>query len=344
MTLEHYFSDSGPGAALGVCVAGETTISCVGLSDLERGVPITPQTPFDLASATKTFTACAVLLLVAEGKVALGSPAAELVDGLARPAGDRVITVEDLLGHTSGLTDYLADGVYTPPAEATDAHIRAMLPKWAATARPGKAYEYSNTNYVVLKDLIEAVSGVSFATFLETRIFEPHGLAGTFVAGVAGGETETETEPMARGYQNLGYGLPAFVPTEGPAVDTLGDGGIVSCLEDMLRWNDALWNGDVLPPSLFDRMTTPTRPDGGSQADYGLGLQIEIAADGRKWLGHGGSWIHSTVLAGRYIDAQATIVVLSNELMAPVERIAQRAIDRVEAADPRRKESRDATR
>ncbi|MEE4331810.1 MAG: serine hydrolase domain-containing protein, partial [Wenzhouxiangella sp.] len=107
--------------------------------------------------------------------------------------------------------------------------------------------------------------------------------------------------------------------------ETLGDGGLYSCLSDLLRWQSLFRAGEVLSRSTLERMKRPGRLDSGEEFEYGLGLQIERRAGGRSWWGHSGSWTQSAVMIGRYPEQQLSVIVLSNEFMAPVERISQRA-------------------
>ncbi|MDY7092909.1 MAG: serine hydrolase domain-containing protein [Acidobacteriota bacterium] len=320
--LPHYFSTNGPGAALAVVPDGLVAqVECYGLADREAGVEITPETVFDLASASKMFTATGVVLLAEEGRLDLATPVVEVLPQLEHSGVGRPITVRDLLWHTSGLQDYLQDGMYTPPEEASAEFVDQQLPAWMREARPGVSHSYSNTNYFLLSKVLEAAAGCSYSEFLKAHLFAPLGLRDTFVAG-----GRSESKGIAKGYRNFGYGLPLFELSEELALDTVGDGGVFSSLRDLMAWQSALWKGELVSEASLKLMQTPGHLDSGEAFDYGLGLQVERSDDGRVWCGHGGSWTSSTVLVGRYVKEETNLTLLSNEFMAPVERISQRAL------------------
>lgn len=319
--LPTYFSEEGPGAALAVITDGrEPVVECVGLADVERRVSITPETVFELASVSKVFTATAIMLLVQRHQLDLGSPAEAYVSALSSNGAQRSITIRDLLWHTSGLVDYLEAGMYTPVERTTEEYVLGQLSRWGTDAVVGREHRYSNTNYVVLARIVEKVTGLKFTEFVTANLIEPFGLRSTAL-----GSTKRGGPDSAMGYQNLGYGLPHIEPSIELRIETEGDGGVRSSLTDLTRWWTLFWNGEIVEPRSLRLMQTPGELDSGERFAYGLGLQIEGQEDGRHWCGHGGSWTDATVLIGRYLREKTTVIVLSNELMAPVERISQRA-------------------
>ncbi|AKS41131.1 serine hydrolase domain-containing protein [Wenzhouxiangella marina] len=316
--LAAYFDPQGPGAALAVLGPdGQSRIECRGLADLETRCPITPETLFDLASASKPFTALATLRLVDAGCLDLDAAIVDYLPALSPNPTARPIRVRDLLQHSSDLPDYLASGLNTPPEERRLTFLHAQLEAWCRNARPGQRHEYANTNYVVLALIIEAVTGKRWAQHLSETLIEPLGLRNTFAGGPPRGQV------LARGIHNFGHGLGRFHSGESIALDTVGDGGVYSSLNDMIRWQAALWRGELLEPGPLAWMLEPGRLDDGERFDYGLGMQIESGKDGCIWQGHGGSWTDSTVMFGRYLPAQISVIILSNEFMAPVERMSQ---------------------
>jgi len=307
---------------LAVAVDGEhPVVECCGLADLERRVPISAGTRFDLGSAAKIFTAATVLGLVEQERLSLEAEVGDWLEELNGPTQDRPIRVEDLLAHTSGLPDYLELGKYTEPEKATTAYIRAQLRTWSREARPGAAFHYCNTNFVVLAMLVERITGLTFPLAvqeiildvvpLEQTVFRQHGAA---------------LENAAKGYFNNGYGLANFERSPPMALDTLGDGGLYSSLEDLLAFSCAFWGGEILNPLTLLKMVAPGRVADGKCFDYGLGCQVETQPNGMTWWGHGGSWTNGTVLIGRYPQQKMTLLLLSNDVLAPVERIYQRAM------------------
>lgn len=320
--LPHYFSPTGPGAALAVASDGQASyVECYGLADIEAGIEIRPDTVFDLASGSKTFTATGIVLLIERGYLELTAPVQDFLSEFKHPGADRPITVRDLLWHTSDLPDYLESGMQTPHAQASTEFVGNQLHGWTRQARPGLKHSYSNTNYFVLSRVIEAIAGCAYSEFIESQIIAPLGLRDTFVAGGKG-----DAKQIAKGYRNLGFGLPLFEATDNITLDTVGDGGVFSSLRDMMQWQRSLANGDIVTDASLKLMQAPGYLDSGERFDYGLGLQVEQRESGQVWYGHGGSWTNSTTLFGRYLMENTFVVVLSNEFMAPVEHISQRAL------------------
>jgi CubicO group peptidase (beta-lactamase class C family) len=317
--LAPWFEADGPGGALATWRDGEPArFVCRGLADLDSGAPITPETRFDLASASKPFTAVVILRLAARGLLGLDTPLHELIPECPPPAAGRAVIVADLLRHTSGLADYLAEGGATPDEETTAASVAARLPGWAQAARPGVAFEYSNTNYVALARIAERLTGRPFPEVVAAEVLAPCGLARTHVQPIP-------PPGAARGYGDDGYGLPAWRPGPDSSIATLGDGGVWSCLTDLVTFLSRLWSGDLVPAPWLQPMRQAGQTDDGTALPYGLGLQMETTPGGERWVGHGGSWLHSTTLIGRYEPAGFNVVVLSNLVGAPVTHVSRHA-------------------
>jgi len=315
-TLASLFLQPGPGvAAARLNDKGSSQYWCSGLSDIDAEKDIDEHTLFDLASVSKTFTAAAVMLLVEESRLALDQPVAALLPFLNVSQNGRELLLRDLLWHTSGLQDYLAAGGLTE-TPLDDAHVQACLPDWSRQAIAGQCFEYSNTNYYVLAQLVAAVSGMPFETFMRQQVFEPLGMQD------CGFITEAHVrERLARGYINYGYGVADWHLAE-KAAWTLGDGGMCVSLADLMMWQRAFWSGSVVSSASLQWMQTPGQLDSGEHTDYGGGLQVETVRD-QLWLGHAGSWVGTTTILGYYPTAGVSVVVLSNEQAAPVERISQ---------------------
>lgn len=321
--LLQYFSPVGPGAALAVAVEGGAPhVECCGLADIQQGIEITPDTIFDLASGSKVFTATGIMRLVEQGCLELAAPVGNYLPPIEKPKAHRPITIRDLLSHTSGLPDYLESGMNAAVDQISPEYVASQLPAWSRRARPGENHDYSNTNYFVLSKVIESVTGLEFAAFIRSNLLRPFGLRNTFVFGSA-----IDTTRIAKGYRNPGYGLPLVEPVDEFELKTLGDGGVLSSLSDLMRWQSLLWSGELISEQSLTLMQAPGQLDSGQPFEYGLGLQVERREGGRTWCGHGGSWTSGTTLVGRYMKERTSVIVLSNEIMAPVERISQRALE-----------------
>jgi D-alanyl-D-alanine carboxypeptidase len=232
-----------------------------------RKVPVAGR--FRAGSITKTFVATVVLQLVAEKRIGLDDSVERWLPGVV-PNGAN-ITVRQLLNHTSGLYDY-KDTLPMPPSPEFYAlqyrtwtaaeQIERALAHPPVFDKPGSQYDYSNTNYLLIGEIIEKVTGRTYAEEIERRLIRPLGLHGTSLPG---------TSTSIQGPHPHGY-----VPKDGGMVDftemnpsLFGAGGeMISTTRDLNRFFAALLGGHLLPARLLDAMKTPGTPDG----RYGLGL------------------------------------------------------------------------
>ncbi len=318
--LKGYFHQDGPGAALGIAWdGGESRQECHGLADIQANLPITARTAFDLASVTKVFTAAAVLLLEERGRLHTEDPVGRHLPGLTDPQR-RPVTVRDLLWHTSGLPDYLTMDTEGDAIPLVPDTVREKAREWVRLASPGQSHEYSNTNYFLLAEVIAAASGDSYGEFVHRHLFETFGLLDTFVLG-----GPHRGALRARGYQNLGFGQPRFEISE-LDLSILGDGGLFSSIEDLLRWQELFYNGSILGQAALAKALSPGRLDDGTAFDYGCGLMVESLGDKGTWCGHTGGWFGAATYIGRFVEERLSVVVLANEQLAPVVRIAQQSL------------------
>jgi D-alanyl-D-alanine carboxypeptidase len=282
--LERIVAAGAPGVIAEVRRGHNVWSGAAGVADTATGRPRSVDERFRIGSVTKVFTATVLLQLVAEGRV-------DLDENCRR-----------LLNHTSGIFDYsddpgfLAD--FTGPAFLT-ARLRTYRPdELVALAMahppifaPGTAWRYSNTNYVLAGQLIERITGNSYADEVHRRIVRPLGLAGTHMP-----DTETTLpEPHARHYSPLM--VPGAEPhdvTELNASYAWAAGAMVSTVGDLTRFLAALLAGLLLPPAQQEQMFTEA-PD----SNYGLGVVRWPLPGGRAVWGHNGM-IHGsfTVAAG----------------------------------------------
>jgi CubicO group peptidase (beta-lactamase class C family) len=303
-SLNRLFSDYAgavPGASAILLRNGAVEVSATfGLADLERGIVATPATNYRLASVSKQFTAMAVLLLAADGKLALDDPLARYVD--RAPRLWRELTLRHLLTHTAGLLDYEE---LIPPDTTTPLRDEGVLelvrPHEQAYHTPGSAFRYSNTGYCLLALVVERVAARSFAAVLRERIFESLGMTSTvaYEAGVS------QIPQRAYGYSLDGN---TWVRTDQSLTSsTLGDGGIYSSITDLARWDAALATRRLLPEPFLARMFSPqvATPDGPA---YGFGWYLR----GPTLAYHTGETIGFRTAIARRLDARLTAIVLVN--------------------------------
>ena len=291
-----------------------------GFADLKAKRRVTPDTEFAIASISKTFLATLILKLAEERKLDLETPVTAYLPDLAI---DPSTTVHQLLDHTSGLHDYF----YDPRID------RALLanPRRVWTAgdalgyvgkpyfKPGEGWHYSNTNYLILGMLAEAVGGEPLPEQLHARFLTPLGLDHTHYQGV-----DAPLGPLARAYRFDGPGLrrPAVPLTDGTnvipftsVVTAAGSAGsIASTAEDLVTWAKALYSGQVLTPPMFSAMVADAQFTAQFQPSipYGLGVQV-ATIDGRTSLGHSGRLLGSRTVVRWLPDEGIAIAVLTNQ-------------------------------
>jgi CubicO group peptidase (beta-lactamase class C family) len=295
------YSGAVPGASALLLQDGLAILELAfGLADIEHLTPATSATNYRLASVSKQFTAMAVLLLVADGRLALGDPLARFFE--KSPPGWRQITVQQLLAHTSGLLDY-EDLIPPDTTKQLREHdvLELVRPHAGGYYAPGTAFRYSNSGYCLLALIVEQVAGQSFATFLRERIFAPLEMTDT----VAYEDGVSEVARRAYGYSQRGQ---VWTRTDQNVTSaTLGDGGIYSSVADLARWDAALAAGQLLPSPLLARMFSPhaATPDGMA---YGLGWYLR----GSRIAYHTGETIGFRSAIVRRLDGRLTAIVLTN--------------------------------
>jgi D-alanyl-D-alanine carboxypeptidase len=276
-----------------------------GLSDVEKHIPASSETHYEIGSITKQFTAAAIVRLSEAGKVNLDAPVATYLPAVPH-AGE--ITVRQLLTQTSGLPDYLdgpdIDRAGTQPA--TFEQLLARIADKPLAFTPGSGWQYSNTNYLVLGEIVELASGERYDDYIRRQLLEPVGMTSTFTIG-----DEPHVPDMAFGYRRVDGALT-------PARGTIGQsfassaGDLVSTAGDVAKWGDALASGRVVPASDYAMMATAQRTSRGVDTGYGFGLFVD-SLDGQPRIGHTGG-DPSFTAADEFFPAQgAAVIALTND-------------------------------
>ncbi|HEX8753259.1 MAG TPA: serine hydrolase domain-containing protein [Solirubrobacterales bacterium] len=301
-----------PGAIVGVWQRGRAPVveafgsRTVDLAAGQVGPPdMSPDLLMRIGSETKTFTATAVLQLVGEGRVGLEDPISRYVKGV--PNGG-AITVRELGDMRSGLVDFTDNEAWEAEYLAAPTHDWKPRQLLAASFSlppsfpPGQGYEYSNTNYVLLGLLVEAVTGERIARYVERHILRPLHMEHTFVPSGA-----TFPRPHADGY--------TVQPLEDRLVNATGwnfswawsAGTMVSDLHDLRIWARALATGTLLKPAVQRQRERFLPFPFSSQAGYGFGL-----FDVNGWIGHDGAVPGYESLTVYLPSRRATMVILLN--------------------------------
>jgi D-alanyl-D-alanine carboxypeptidase len=298
-----------PGALVLVQDGSSRLAEAHGLGELRGRVPLRPGDRFRAGSITKTFVAVVALQLVRDGRLRLDDTVERWLPGLL-PGGH--ITIRDLLGHTSGLSDYAADDRFLRRTVREPRHgwmprelVRTAL-RLGPAGRPGERFAYASTNYVVLGLVIERATGMPIRAELRRRIFVPLALRDTtFTPGA-----------LVRGQHAHGYApsvhdgivgslASARDRSEASASWAWAAGAIVSTAPDLARFVGALLGGRLLPPRLLAQM----RPAPGAR--YGLGLAAFPTPCGTA-IGHTGNLLGTVSAAWSSPDGRRRVVAMTN--------------------------------
>lgn len=300
--LTDYIPQNGPGVAALVAHNGRILYQgAAGYADVRARTAMKPEMLFNLASVSKQMTAMAVLLLEAEGKLKDSDSIRRHLPEL--PQYTERVTIGHLIHHQSGLPAYeeICEGTTPMRNQAVIDFVKASTgPDFA----PGTKYEYSNTGYVLLAEIVGRASRTRFDEFMQKRIFERAGMKHTFVL-TPDSLSRYRTLPV-KGYHESGEPGPyAFA-----GCDTLsGDGSVISSVQDLDRWFTALHTNKLAGRDHMKKYFTPRRVGSGSNYAYGFEKSTE---DGEVTLSHDGSWGGFNSNVTYYPDSHAWIILLSN--------------------------------
>lgn len=292
-----------PGASLLVLKDGRPVLrKAYGYADLEAGVAATPATNYRLASVSKQFTAAAVLLLAEGGKLKLDDPIRHWLPSL--PPSDQAITIHHLLSHSSGLIDY--EDLIPPGTtrQLNDDDVLRMLSAETRTYFPaGTSYRYSNSGYVLLGLIVERASGQRLPDFLRKRVFEPLHMDHTLLREPNG------PQPTHRAY---GYSEQdgRWIRTDQDLTSaTRGDGGIYSSIDDLAKWDAALYDNRLLSDASRQLAFAPqNKVTGETDVDaYGYGWRIH-----GEVLWHSGESMGFRNVIVRWPRQRVTVILLRN--------------------------------
>lgn len=324
------WSKATPGAAVLVIRDSKIILKKgYGLANLETHKRIEPDTAFLLGSVTKQFTAMTIMMLVERGKLSYDDPLSKFFSEF--PPYAQRITIRHLLTHTAGFPEY--DDLFLESGKLDKNYPRSSKTKPSsfeptakdalailATVReprfaPGEKWEYSNSGYVILAQIVEKVSGQSFASFLQDEIFKPLNMNRSILYD----ETRPKIQNVATSYtqKNGSYSDIDYTPQNA----IYGEDNIYTTIEDMYKWNQALFTEQLVFPETLVEALTPAKLNSGEAVSYGFGWEV------RKFLGletilHGGSWIGFRTFIQRFPEQKFSVVILSNLAQMGVNRLA----------------------
>lgn len=289
-----------PGLSLAVLKNGHLVKSGgYGLANIKLKTPATRDTVYKTASSGKQFIASGIMLLVQEGRIEVDDPISKYLSGT--PATWSRITIRHLLTHTAGLVRE-APG-FNPNKVQSDADVIKTAYPLPLNFPPGEKWEYSNTGYFALAEIIRVASGQPWAEYLAERIFKAAGMPSTRTT-----PTNTTERPtnLVQGY------VDNDALREAPVWIALRpSGAFLSTVMDLAKWDAALYREDILTSATRRQMWTPVTLNDGTTAPYGYGWRIG-QFKGHRLIHHAGGMPGARAGIARFVDVGLTIIVMMN--------------------------------
>lgn len=278
----------------------------IGYADFENKIVNTPDTKFRLASITKQFTATLIMQLVEQGKIKLDGKLFDYLPYYRKDVGEK-ITISQLMSHTSGMDNYTNNAKLMDIEAATNVNPKEFVLKYCSNelvTEPGTKWAYSNSGYFILGLIIEEVTGKDYGSVLNENILVPIGMTNSGYE-----KTGVYYENKAIGYSNLFGEIKPAKPIDMSV--PFSAGSMYSTVEDMFKWDQALYTEKILKKESLDTMFTPV------MNNYGYGWQIvESPLDDNitlKFVTHSGGIFGFNTLETRFVKDNKFVVTLSNQ-------------------------------
>jgi CubicO group peptidase (beta-lactamase class C family) len=320
--FERYDHTNSPGCVAGATIDGGTVLSSAyGMADLEHGIALAPESILEPGSIAKQFTAAAVLLLAQQGKLSLDDPVRKYIPEV--PDYGSPITIRHLINHTSGLRDWgsveAIGGWPRTTREYTHAHVMEIVSRQhALNYPPGAEYSYSNTGFNLAAILVSRVSGKPFPEFTRDQIFAPLGMTST-----------QWRDDFRRIVRNRAV---AYSPSDNtfrqdmPFEDVFGNGGLLTTVGDLLRWNRNFTDAEVGGRAFVDSQHQQGRLTDGRTIAYAAGLMV-LHWRGLNEVSHSGSTAGYQAWLGRYPEQGLSVAVLCNVSSANATELGHQVAD-----------------
>ncbi len=296
-----------PGASLGIIQDGKLIyVQGYGMANLEYGIPNGAKSVFRIGSTSKQFTAACIVLLSQKGKLKLSDSLDQFFPGF--PDYAKGITIQHLLNHTSGIRDYLTlaalkgfrDDDYYEDADV----MQWLVSQQNISFKPGEEFLYSNSGYWLLGQIVNKVAEMNMAEFAEKEIFKPLGMSNTHFHN----DHNRIVKNRASGYSPKGENTFEINMT---TLNMIGDGGIFTTIEDVLLWDQAYYQSEVLNKEFWVLMTKQGKLNDSNTLDYASGLFID-RYKGLKIISHGGAFVGFRAELLRFPEQHMSVAIFAN--------------------------------
>ena len=320
--FEKYRRTDSPGCVVGATIDGSTVLSTAyGMADLEHNVPLTPDSVLEPGSIAKQFTAGAILLLAQARRISLDDPVRKYIPEV--PQYDQPITIRQMINHTSGLRDWGSVEAIAGWPRTTRAYTHANVLEIVSRQKalnypPGERYSYSNTGFNLAAILVSRVSTKPFPEFTRDVIFRPLEMNSTQWRD----DFQKIVKNRAVAYQEKDGQFRMLMPFE----NVFGNGGLLTTVGDLLRWNRNFKDMTVGGPKFVEAQVQQGKLNNGQRIAYAAGLMV-LKWRGLNEVSHSGSTAGYQAWLGRYPDQGLSVAVLCNVASAKATELGHHVAD-----------------
>jgi CubicO group peptidase (beta-lactamase class C family) len=311
-----------PGCSIGVIKDGKLVYKRgYGSANLDYNAPLTSESVFYIASTSKQFTAASILLLIRRGKISLDDDIHKYFPEL--PRYEATITVNHLVHHTSGVRDYLelmgmAGRKMDEPFNNQEA-VELIARQKGINFKPGEKFSYSNSNYVLIAEIVRRVSGKSLREFADENIFRPLGMTNTLF-------NDDRTAVVKNRVVSYAQSSPGRYTQFVKTIEAMGDGNLLTTVEDLAKWDQNFYDNKIGGEGFSQQMLTRTKLNNGEEIPYGFGLGNE-EYKGLKAVAHGGGFMGFRTEMIRFPEQRFTVICLCNVGAANPGALARQVAD-----------------
>lgn len=312
--------DEEPGFCCGIVKNGSLVFSLShGLANMESVAPLTNSSLFYLASDSKQFTAACILNLVNDGLISLDDDVRDIVDETRH--FDQKISVQNLLNHTSGIPEYLDriscdhDSNYFDNKDS----LKLVSKFDSLEFTPNEKFEYSNSNYILLMAAVQTITGQTPAHYAQEKVFAPVGMNSTLF-----------DDDRLKVIKNRVYSYTPDKINRGEyRVElknscTVGDGGVLSGINDLMLWEANIHENKCLPDTVISGLFNTTELNSGEPNYYANGTEISPPENKYKYSFHGGAFEGFRSMILRIHDEKLSVIYLSNNPTAPISKLSDK--------------------
>jgi CubicO group peptidase (beta-lactamase class C family) len=293
-----------PGLTAAVLIGGEIVWSeGFGWADVENQVPVTPLTKMRVGSVSKSMTGAALGVLLDAGQIDLDAPVQQYIPSFPEKRGP--ISTRQVAGHIAGIRHYRGDEFLSTTHYDSVEDGLVIFAEDSLLFEPGARFQYSSYGWNLVSAVVEGASGQDFLPFMRSAIFRPLNLRHTVA---------DHTDSLIT-YRTAFYSVEDSILINAPYVDNSykwAGGGFLSTADDLVRFGDAMINGDFFTPATRDELFTSLRTNSGEHTGYGLGFFVGTDEAGRRTVGHSGGSVGGTTQLIMYPEQDVVVALIAN--------------------------------